>query len=769
MLFRSVDGPQSIQSASVSSFTTTAQRTVMDHARELGLVGSLSQLRSLPATGGGQRVHVQQTIAGVPVMGGEAVVDLTAAGQPRAIVSEFLPDAPPSSLTPSLNAADAFAAYVRSSKRGATGATQRAVTSALSIYDPQIFGAPGIPGSTLVWKLTVRDSRNLSSTRTVLVDAVRGSIVLDIPNDEQLANITVCDNQSVPNDAYTIGCGQLSHQGVTLAPVRTVSNPGPIGNAEVDTAYDNTASTLDFYSAYLGRDSIDGHGKPITEIVNWCASDTSNPPCPYPNAYWDGEKMMFGTGFAAADDVVGHEISHGMTQNTADLFYYYQSGAINESLSDIFGEFIDQTDGHDVVGDSTSNLWQLGEDLTWVDSGTTFTGPLRNMADPTNPGSGVERQPDSTISPLFGNHNPWDKDANGYSIFDNGDVHLNSGVGNKFAFLLTDATSSNPLGPGVGIGKAAPIIFGAEQLLTSGADYRSLAAALRLSCAALVGKTTAHGDVVTTSDCQRVDAAIKAVKMDATPLGARAAATICPVGRKVKVLWHDDMERPTSGRWLKSTVGGYSTPALWYYGSQPISYYGGMWIGRYSTSGVNELWGDDPDPGDYYTTSNGVMHYIFGATKKFADHREAMSINILIPRGVPSFIRFNHSFGFDSFQTSTSVLHADGGLVEYSIDSGKTWLDARSLMAGAGNNGYNGTIDYWVNGKKSSTNPLVSAKHPARAAFVGQSRGYESSRIVLTSLAGKKVRIRFRITADQTGGEFGWAIDDVSFYSCVAP
>jgi len=137
---------------------------------------------------------------------------------------------------------------------------------------------------------------------------------------------------------------------VTLAPVRTVTNPGPIGNAEVDAAYENTTSTLDFYSSYLGRNSIDGRGKPITEIVNWCLSASWNPPCPYLNAYWDGEKMMFGTGFAAADDVVGHEISHGMTQNTADLFYYYQSGAINESLSDIFGEFIDQTDGHDVVG-----------------------------------------------------------------------------------------------------------------------------------------------------------------------------------------------------------------------------------------------------------------------------------------------------------------------------------------------------------------------------------------------------------------------------------
>ena len=71
--------------------------------------------------------------------------------------------------------------------------------------------------------------------------------------------------------------------------------------------------------------------------------------------------MAYGDGFASADDVVGHELTHGVTEFSSHLFYYFQSGAINESLSDVFGEFVDQTNG---AGNDTAGVkWQLGEDL----------------------------------------------------------------------------------------------------------------------------------------------------------------------------------------------------------------------------------------------------------------------------------------------------------------------------------------------------------------------------------------------------------------------
>jgi Zn-dependent metalloprotease len=98
--------------------------------------------------------------------------------------------------------------------------------------------------------------------------------------------------------------------------------------------------TYDFYATRFGRDSLDDDGLQLTSTVDYC--DPTRP-CPFENAFWDGSLMVYGDTYASADDVVGHELTHGVTDFSAHLFYYYQSGAINESLSDVMGEFIDQT------------------------------------------------------------------------------------------------------------------------------------------------------------------------------------------------------------------------------------------------------------------------------------------------------------------------------------------------------------------------------------------------------------------------------------------
>ena len=94
----------------------------------------------------------------------------------------------------------------------------------------------------------------------------------------------------------------------------------------------------------------------------------------YNNAFWNGTQMVYGNGgnLAQADDVVGHELTHGVTDFESNLFYYYQSGAINESFSDIFGEFVDQTNGK---GDDSAGVkWLMGEDSS--------LGALRDMENP---------------------------------------------------------------------------------------------------------------------------------------------------------------------------------------------------------------------------------------------------------------------------------------------------------------------------------------------------------------------------------------------------
>ena len=151
--------------------------------------------------------------------------------------------------------------------------------------------------------------------------------------------------------------------------------------------------------------------------------------------------MVYGTGFAVADDVVAHELGHGVTQNTAGLIYWFQSGAINESMSDVIGELVDLADA--TGNDAPEVRWLLGEDLS-----PRAGGVARDMADPTAFG-----QPDHTASTLYDFAPDYD---------DNGGVHTNSGVPNKTAYLVVDGTAGEPGGafngaafPGIGPDKAA--------------------------------------------------------------------------------------------------------------------------------------------------------------------------------------------------------------------------------------------------------------------------------------------------------------------------
>jgi len=115
---------------------------------------------------------------------------------------------------------------------------------------------------------------------------------------------------------------------------------GASGDTDCDLAYDYSGDTYDYFFTQHGRDSYDGNGAALISTVDYCPSATD---CPYQNAYWNGgqRRMVYGDGFPAADDVVAHELTHAVTDYSADLYYYQQSGALNESFSDIFGETVD--------------------------------------------------------------------------------------------------------------------------------------------------------------------------------------------------------------------------------------------------------------------------------------------------------------------------------------------------------------------------------------------------------------------------------------------
>ena len=113
------------------------------------------------------------------------------------------------------------------------------------------------------------------------------------------------------------------------------------GDAAVDEAYDGLGATFDFFQQVYGRNSVDNAGMPLFATVHFGTN--------YANAHWDGSQMIFGDGngtlfnrFTVALDIIGHELTHGVTEHDARLQYFQQSGALSESMSDVFGSLIKQ-------------------------------------------------------------------------------------------------------------------------------------------------------------------------------------------------------------------------------------------------------------------------------------------------------------------------------------------------------------------------------------------------------------------------------------------
>ena len=294
-----------------------------------------------------------------------------------------------------------------------------------------------------------------------------------------------------------------------------------------------------------------------------------------------------GVGFALADDVVAHELTHGVTEHTSNLFYYYQSGAINESLSDIWGEFVDQTN---LAGnDSASVKWLIGEDVIGL-------GAIRDMEDPTTFGD-----PDRMTSPSY-----W------FSMGDSGGVHTNSGINNKAAYLMVEGGSFNgQTVTALGITKVAAIYYEVQtNLLTSGADYADLHDALFQACNNLIGTGG-----ITSVDCQQVQNAATAVEMDLQPTpGFNTDAPICSPGDVVNTVFFDDLE---SGAGNFGTITPIGT-VRWTYGSP---------YGPFAHSGQNFLYGDD-FPGA--VTDSSVV----------------TTGGVVLPAS--AYLHFAHAFGFEA-------------------------------------------------------------------------------------------------------------------------
>lgn len=173
----------------------------------------------------------------------------------------------------------------------------------------------------------------------------------------------------------------------------------------------------DYYGAIFGRDSIDGNGMVIKSRVHYNSR--------YCNATWNGEWMSYGDGdgrtclpLSGGLDVVGHELTHGVTEHTSNLIYENESGALNEAFSDMMGnsiEFYADDAGRDPAAEPD---WLIGEDVVFQRGDAT--NGFRNMADPAQDGD-----PDHVVDKYTGTS-------------DGGGVHTNSGIPNHAYYLAVN-------------------------------------------------------------------------------------------------------------------------------------------------------------------------------------------------------------------------------------------------------------------------------------------------------------------------------------------
>ncbi len=248
------------------------------------------------------------------------------------------------------------------------------------------------------------------------------SLGIDVVQRAERATVTVLAEQ-VTGDGLQRTVSSAG--GTESLPGRPVRGEGddPSGDAAVDEAYDGLGETYSLYLDAYDRHSVDDAGLPLPATVHYGRD--------YDNAFWNGERMVFGDGdgelfqrFTIAVDVIGHELTHAVTEKTARLVYQGQPGALNESVSDVFGSLVKQR-----------TLGQDAADADWLIGAGLFTDQVQGVAlrSMKAPGTayddgvlGRDPQP-AHLRDLV------------ETTDDNGGVHINSGIPNHAFYLAATA------------------------------------------------------------------------------------------------------------------------------------------------------------------------------------------------------------------------------------------------------------------------------------------------------------------------------------------
>ncbi len=444
--------------------------------------------------GGGSTVRLTQSIDAVPVYGAAVALALRSDGAllsaSGALAERASGGFPAARTTPPPSARERALATVAELAHVPVPAV-RVRTGSAAWFDPELTGSG--PDKTAVPAYRFEVTAAGAGWRIFIAADPSGTVLDAWRTGANLARV-VCDANFHGAPAQLgIPCGADGSYPV----VRAEGQDRVRGNEDANKVYDWIGDTEKFYAHYtdlgsltdlIGIDTHDGRGRALRAQVRVCP-DT----CPYANAFWsDAEGFVMGTAVLGLD-VVAHELTHGVTGKTSDLDYVNESGAINESLSDVFGEF---TELATRTAHSDVDRWKIGNG--------TQVGVVRDMK---SPATVANPQPETYRGPGWAPATYSDRNR----VPDLGGVHINSGVGNKLAFLITDggAFGGRKI-RGIGLKKAAALYWAVQTELYPSADYPALADTLLTACRDTVLEKSGG---FTDTDCEQVRTAVEAVRI----------------------------------------------------------------------------------------------------------------------------------------------------------------------------------------------------------------------------------------------------------------
>ncbi len=418
------------------------------YGRLFGVRDAANELRLWRESGdasGMSHVAYEQTYNGVPVFGAQLVVHSDAAGRVVAANGHFQPGIALASVTPAISPDTARAAV--GADIGITPEWQG--EPRLVVWTHNAGGA----AARLAWEL-IGTSANPLGRWHYFVDAQTGAIAYHL--DELMA------------DRYR--ATYTANNGTGLPGIlRCTEAAQTCNDSDAQAAFDFAGAVYDYYQNNFNRDSFDGAGAALTSTVHYQINNH--------DAVWNGVEVIYGdanvitsTSPAQDLDLAAHEWTHALTQYTSDLFYEGQSGALNESYSDVFAVFI------------TPANWLIGETSYKAD----LTYGLRSLADPTK---GGQWNPDL---PATSAGQPDRMAVIGVmpDQLDNGGVHVNSGIPNKAAYLLTNGGTFQGIAvSGIGFSKAQQIYYRTQTLYnTPFTNFAGAAHNTYQACRDLVGQ-----------------------------------------------------------------------------------------------------------------------------------------------------------------------------------------------------------------------------------------------------------------------------------------